>query len=77
VASSRVVISWPYQPVRSSKAAAAPVPDIAGKPVRQAALALHRRGFRISLRGSGVVSRTAPPAGQTARPGTAVTVWAE
>jgi cell division protein FtsI (penicillin-binding protein 3) len=73
---SRVVLSWPYKADRLSAPAVA-VPDVAGRPVREAALALHRRGFRISLRGVGEVSRTAPAAGQMAEPGTAVAVWAE
>ncbi len=71
-----VVLPWPYQADRLSQAAT-PIPDVSGTPVREAALALHRRGFRINLRGVGEVSRTAPPAGQPAAPGTAVTVWAE
>jgi hypothetical protein len=45
--------------------------------VREAVHALHRRGFRVTLRGLGEVSRTMPPVGQTAVAGTAVTVWAE
>ncbi len=73
---ARVVLPWPYQADRLSQAAT-PIPDVSGTPVREAALALHRRGFRINLRGVGQVSRTAPPAGEAAPPGTAVTVWAE
>src|SRR5688572_8493182 len=72
----RVVLPWPYQADRLSQAAT-PIPDVSGTPVREAALALHRRGFRINLRGIGEVSRTTPPAGQAAPPGTAVTVWAD
>lgn len=72
----RVVLSWPYQPDRQS-AVTWPVPDVAGRPVREAALALHRRGFQVSLRGLGRVTRTLPAAGETARAGTAVVVWAD
>ncbi len=72
----RVVLSWPYQPDRLSVPAIA-VPDVMGRPVREAAFALHRRGFRVSLRGVGHVSRTAPIGGEIAKPGTAVIVWAE
>ena len=72
----RVVIDWPHEPV-VAKRAAVPVPNVAGRPVREAALALHRRGFRVALQGLGKVSRTLPPGGGTATPGTAVTVWAE
>ncbi|MDQ3224543.1 MAG: penicillin-binding transpeptidase domain-containing protein, partial [Gemmatimonadota bacterium] len=71
-----VVLSWPYQPDRLEAPTTA-VPDVTGRPVREAALALHRRGFRVSLRGLGQVSRTAPDGGEFATPGTAVAVWAE
>jgi cell division protein FtsI (penicillin-binding protein 3) len=70
------VVSWPYEPPRS-KAEPVAVPEVAGRSVREAALALHRRGFRMSLRGMGRVVRTTPAAGESARPGASVTVWAE
>jgi cell division protein FtsI (penicillin-binding protein 3) len=73
---SRVVLSWPHQPPRPDRTSS-PIPDITGRPVREAVHALHRRGFRVTLRGLGEVSRTLPPAGQTAVVGTPVTVWAE
>jgi len=73
---SRVVLSWPYQPDRQSAVTRA-VPEVAGRPVREAALALHRRGFRVSLRGLGRVTRTLPAAGESAKAGTAVIVWAD
>ena len=72
----RSVLSWPYRP-DSQSAVTWPVPDVAGRPVREAALALHRRGFRVSLRGLGRVTRTLPSAGETAKAGTAVVVWAD
>jgi cell division protein FtsI (penicillin-binding protein 3) len=71
-----VTVGWPYQPADSTPAVR-PVPDVAGRSVREAALALHRRGFRMSLQGMGRVIRTAPGAGAQARPGTSVTVWAD
>jgi cell division protein FtsI (penicillin-binding protein 3) len=73
---SRVVLSWPYQPDRQSAVARA-VPEVAGRPVREAVLALHRRGFRVSLQGLGRVTRTLPAAGESAGAGTAVIVWAD
>jgi cell division protein FtsI (penicillin-binding protein 3) len=73
---SRLVLSWPHQPPRRDRTSS-PIPDITGRPVREAVHALHRRGFRVTLRGLGEVSRTLPPAGQTAVAGTPVTVWAE
>jgi cell division protein FtsI (penicillin-binding protein 3) len=72
----RVVLSWPYRSP-SSSFNPRPVPEVTGRPVREAALALHRRGFRVSLRGRGLVSRTLPAGGETAKPGTAVIVWAQ
>jgi cell division protein FtsI (penicillin-binding protein 3) len=73
---SRVVLAWPYQSsdtVRRRRA----VPSVDGRPVRQATLALHRSGFRVSLRGLGTVSRTAPAAGDSATVGTTVVVWTQ
>jgi cell division protein FtsI (penicillin-binding protein 3) len=70
------VVSWPY---RASAKVAEPVavPSVAGRTLREAALALHRRGFRMSLRGMGRVLRTTPEAGASAPPGASVTVWAQ
>jgi cell division protein FtsI (penicillin-binding protein 3) len=73
---SRIVLAWPYYSTESTPKPLA-VPQVAGRPVREAALALHRRGFRVALHGLGRVSRTQPAGGETAMPGTAVTVWAE
>ena len=73
---SRVVLAWPYQSsdtVRRRRA----VPPVDGRPVRQATLALHRSGFRVSLRGLGTVSRTTPAAGDSATVGTTVVVWTQ
>ena len=71
-----VVVSWPYHRP-DSRPDPVPVPSVDGRSVREAALALHRRGFRMSLRGLGRVVRTAPAAGEPAPPGASVTVWAE
>jgi cell division protein FtsI (penicillin-binding protein 3) len=70
-----VVIAWP--PTQSdSTTKSFQVPDVQGATVRQAALVLHRRGFRVDLRGVGRVLRTAPVAGEEAKGGSTVTVWA-
>jgi cell division protein FtsI (penicillin-binding protein 3) len=72
----RVVVSWPFhvtQPVRNPTA----VPQVEGRSIREAVLLLHRQGFRVSLRGLGLVTRTTPAAGDTAVPGTTVIVWAD
>ena len=76
VSTARIVLSWPYD-AADVKVKPLPVPEVVGQSVREAALALHRRGFRVNLRGLGQVSRTAPPGGEPALPGTAVMVWAE
>jgi cell division protein FtsI (penicillin-binding protein 3) len=76
VSLTRIVLQWPYY-ASTAKITPRPVPDVAGRSVREAALALHRRGFRVNLRGLGAVTRTAPGGGESAMPGTAVTVWAE
>ncbi len=70
------VVPWPV-PVDSTKPAPIPVPSVAGQSARAAALALHRRGFHVDLRGTGRVSRTEPAAGANAAPGATVTVWTE
>jgi cell division protein FtsI (penicillin-binding protein 3) len=71
-----VVVSLPYRPARPDPSPR-PVPDVAGRSIREAALALHRRGFRVDLRGLGRVVGTQPAAGQIAPPGTAVVVVAQ
>jgi hypothetical protein len=71
-----VILPWPYRP-DPPNVSPRPVPDVVGRSAREAALALHRRGFRVSLRGLGRVSRTIPAAGENARPGGIVTMWAQ
>jgi cell division protein FtsI (penicillin-binding protein 3) len=70
------VVSLPYHPADSAPVPR-PVPNVTGRSVREAALALHRRGFRMNLRGLGRVVRTVPAPGANARAGTSVAVWAE
>jgi membrane peptidoglycan carboxypeptidase len=72
----RLVVAWPYSPVRLA-VVPKQVPAVDGQSVREAALLLHRQGFRVSLHGLGRVSRTAPAAGETVMPGTTVSVWAD
>jgi cell division protein FtsI (penicillin-binding protein 3) len=71
-----VAVSLPYQPSDSAPRRL-PVPSVTGRSVREAALALHRRGFRVSLQGLGQVVRTVPAGGEEARRGSSVTVWAQ
>ena len=69
-------VSWPYRPA-AAESDPVTVPSVVGRSVRDAALALHRRGFRMSLRGMGRVLRTVPEAGETAPREASVTVWAQ
>jgi len=71
-----VVVTLPYRAPPPSTAPR-PVPDVGGQSIREAALALHRRGFEVNLRGLGRVVRTVPAAGESARPGSSVLVLAE
>jgi hypothetical protein len=75
-ATTRVVVALPV-----ANAAAAQertlVPTVAGTSIRRAANALHRRGFRVAVHGSGKALRTTPVAGDSARVGATVTIWAE
>jgi beta-lactam-binding protein with PASTA domain len=71
-----VVVSLPYRPPPANTAPRT-VPEVAGRSIREAALALHRRGFRVSLRGLGRVTGTVPPAGELAPPGSPVVVLAQ
>jgi len=70
------VVPWPYRPDTAAKAPARVVPDVTGRPLREAVRSLHRRGFRVALRGWGSPDRTIPAAGSTAPAGSVVTVIA-
>ena len=73
--SPAVVVPWP-RPTSTAAPRSVPVPEVQGTNVREAALALHRLGFRVDLRGSGRVAGTSPSAGQPAALGSTVIVWA-
>ena len=74
------VVTWPFRP--DSVPAMADVfrrravPDVAGRPLREAVRALHRRGFRVALKGWGVAHHTWPAAGDSAAAGATVTLFA-
>jgi cell division protein FtsI (penicillin-binding protein 3) len=74
---TRVVVDLPFQGSLDTTPGPRRVPNVAGGSLRRAANALHRRGFRVAIRGSGRVLRTTPAAGQSAAFGSTVTVWAE
>ena len=71
------VVPWPYRPDSARALPARIVPDVTGRPLRQAALALHRRGFRVVVKGWGLTHHTWPAAGESAAAGSTVTVFAE
>jgi cell division protein FtsI (penicillin-binding protein 3) len=73
------VLSWPFRPDTAGSTAPLPrraVPDIAGRSLREAVRALHRRGFRVVLKGWGVAAHTWPAAGDSAAVGALVTLFA-
>lgn len=69
-------VTLPLPPDRDAEAPAAEVPEVTGMGVRAAALALHRRGFRVRVAGSGIVTRTEPGAGEPHRVGRTVVLYA-
>src|SRR3989454_685073 len=73
------VVSWPFRPDSSpalADVARRAVPDVTGRPLREAVRALHRRGFRVALKGWGVAHHTWPAAGDSAAVGATVTLFA-
>jgi cell division protein FtsI (penicillin-binding protein 3) len=72
------VVPWPYQ---LDSAPAPPqertIPNITGKPLREAVRAMHRRGFHVVVKGWGLIHHTWPPAGARAPAGSTVTLFAE
>jgi hypothetical protein len=67
---------WPYRPDTVAAHAFRAVPNVAGRSLREAVRTLHRRGFRVALKGWGVAQRTAPAAGDSAAAGSVVTLFA-
>jgi len=76
-AGAPAVLPWPLPPdsARAVPAARRAVPDVTGLPLREAVRALHRRGFRVVLKGFGVTHHTWPAAGDSAVAGTTVTLF--
>ena len=70
------VVPWPYRPDSGLVAPRRAVPDVAGLGLREAVRALHRRGFRVVLKGWGTVEHTWPAAGDSAAVGATVTLFA-
>lgn len=75
--SSAVILAVPLTPDSSGRPGRRPVPNVMGQSLRHAASTVHRRGFRVAIRGSGDVLRTTPAAGDSLAYGATVTLWAE
>src|SRR5216110_2724319 len=71
------VVPWPYQPDSAAVRRRQAVPDVTGLRLREAVRALHRRGFRVALKGWGTAEHTWPAAGDSAALGATVTLFAE
>ena len=71
------VVQWPYVPDTAAAQPDRVVPNVTGRPLREAARTLHRRGFRVVVKGWGAVHHTWPAAGDSAAAGATVTVFAE
>lgn len=70
------VVPWPYVPDSAGAAGRWTVPDVTGLGMREAVRTLHRRGFRVALRGWGAAEHTWPAAGDSATAGSTVTLFA-
>lgn len=71
-------VAWPYRkPDTTAAKGVATVPDVSGRGVRAAVLAVHKHGFRARVKGTGRAVRTDPAAGVSAGTGTVVTIWTE
>ncbi len=71
------VVQWPYLPDTVAAQPDRIVPNVTGRPLREAARTLHGRGFHVVVKGWGVVHHTWPAAGEHAATGSTVTVFAE
>ena len=71
------VVPWPYHPDSAGGAPRRAVPDVTNLGMRDAVRMLHRRGFRVALRGWGEAEHTWPAAGDSAAAGSVVTLFAQ
>jgi cell division protein FtsI (penicillin-binding protein 3) len=71
-----VAVDWPAKP-NGAVNAIRPVPDVAGRPAREAIALLHAEGFRVAVDGLGAVSATEPRAGTPVRTGATITIQAD
>jgi cell division protein FtsI (penicillin-binding protein 3) len=68
-------VSWPYRERDTTAAAMVVVPDLAGSGVREAVLALHRKGLHVDVHGTGAVVRLEPAPGSSVPGGTTIDLW--
>ncbi|HEV8599566.1 MAG TPA: penicillin-binding protein [Gemmatimonadales bacterium] len=66
----------PLPPTGERAALTVVVPEVTGRTVRAAAFALHQRGLRVRVEGSGRVVRTSPAAGDSLAAGKTVVLFA-
>ncbi|HVH10180.1 MAG TPA: penicillin-binding transpeptidase domain-containing protein [Gemmatimonadales bacterium] len=71
------VVPWPYRPDTAGPGPRSAVPDVSGLGMRDAVRTLHRRGFRVTLRGWGYAEHTWPAGGDSAAVGSTVTLFAD
>ena len=53
------------------------IPNVAKRPLREGVRTLHQRGFRVVIKGWGVIDHTWPAAGEHAAAGATITVFAQ
>ena len=71
------VMPWPYLPDSATTPPDRLIPDISDRPLREGVRTLHQRGFRVVIKGWGLIHHTWPAAGERAPAGSTVTVFAE
>ena len=71
------VMPWPYVPDSATTPPDRLIPDVADRPLREGIRTLHQRGFRVVIKGWGLIHHTWPAAGEHAPAGSTVTVFAE
>jgi cell division protein FtsI (penicillin-binding protein 3) len=71
------LVPWPYVPDSAQTQPERIVPNVTGRPLREAARTMHARGFSVVVKGWGVIHHTWPAAGERAAAGTTVTMFAE
>ncbi len=69
-------VRLPLPPARPAQQPTVVVPEVAGRSVRSAAFALHQRGLRVRVEGSGIVTRSVPAAGDSLPAGKTVVLVA-